>query len=209
MNALTLRRATLDDLPALHRIVNAAYRSPQGYGKSWTGEGHLITGDRITEQSLRAKLEGPIHVTVALLADGTCVGCVEVDPVSDATGVVTIGMLSVDPHQQSAGTGRVLFAAAEDAAWNVFKANTIELWALRKARARLHMVPNQLTLHIVRARLQRDTLIAWYKRLGYVDTGRRERFPVELAVGKPTAEALAEYDGDFSFCVLQKQRPLN
>lgn len=181
---MRIRRAVPGDEEALRRVVNLAYRSPPGTGSAWTTEGHLIHGDRLTAAEATAKLANEALTVLVAEEDSILLGSVEVER-ADADGAACIGMLSVDPQRGGQGVGSQLFAAAEAVAWADPATALIELWALRK----------------------RDELIAWYARKGFRDSGRRAPFPVHLPVGQPVPEALAAYEGDFSFAILVKQRP--
>ena len=97
-----VRTATAGDIPALARLINAAYRV----------EAHFIRGDRTSEAELRDQLADP--GTAFLVIDGRRPG--------DLAGAVSVelrgergyfGLLSVDPERQGEGLGRVLVEAAE------------------------------------------------------------------------------------------------
>lgn len=94
-----VRRATLDDAPAIARVVNAAYRRAEAF---------FIDGDRTTEEEIVAFLGRGAF----LLAErgGALLGSVYVEDRGDHG---YIGLLSVDPTLQGAGLGRTLMAAAE------------------------------------------------------------------------------------------------
>lgn len=189
MASIVIRKARLeDDLEALLSVVNQAYRVRSGTGKAWTTEGDLIVGDRITWDGMRDKLNGGV-LRVLIAEDSEtkqCVGCVEIASVEAEKGVVSIGMLSVDPWRQGDGIGRKLFDEAERIAWGEeIGAQTIRLWVLA----------------------MRDSLIGWYERRGFSATGLYEDFPPPSAtVGRPREEALNLYSDKFRFAIYEKQR---
>jgi GNAT superfamily N-acetyltransferase len=98
----THRLATDADIPALARLINAAY----------TVEEFFIRGTRTTERELRDKLGAP--GAAFLVIDGrepdTLDGAVYVE-LRGARGY--FGLLSVDPALQGSGLGRALVEAAE------------------------------------------------------------------------------------------------
>lgn len=162
---LTFRPATPADVPALHRLVESAYRGDSARA-GWTHEADLIEGPRTSAEALTAIVEDPDQ-TMLLACDGErLVGCVQVSRAPGATGY--FGMLTVDPGLQAGGLGRRLIAAAEAWAADRFGARRMEL-----------------TVVSVRAEL-----IAYYERRGYRLTGETRPFPVEL--DPPLALAVME-----------------
>jgi len=98
----TPRAATRDDIPALARVINAAY----------VVESHFIRGTRTTEQELHDKLDTPGAAFLVLdgRQPGTLAGAVYV-ALRGPRGY--FGLLSVDPIHQGEGLGRRLVEAAE------------------------------------------------------------------------------------------------
>lgn len=160
------------DLAALHALVERAYRGDSARA-GWTHEADLLGGQRTDMDALAAMLaDADQHLLLAW--DGEAlIGCVNVRRLGDGRGY--LGLLTVEPALQSAGLGRLLIAAAEDAArgWG---AAAMEMTVI----------------------VQRDTLIAWYQRRGYALTGERRPFPLDDArFGLPTRR-------DLEFVVLEK-----
>lgn len=147
MTDLTIRPATLDDIPALHALIESAYRGEVSRA-GWTTEADLLDGQRTDPEDLADIIADPAQAMLTAWRDGEMVGCVLI--AERETGVGYFGMLSVRPTLQAAGLGRRLVAAAE-----------VELAARFGARrVRISVFP------------QRESLIAWYARLGYRDTGQ-------------------------------------
>jgi GNAT superfamily N-acetyltransferase len=98
----TTRLATHADLPALTRLINAAYAV----------EEFFIRGTRTTERELRDKLDAP--GAAFLVIDGrtpaALAGAVYVELRGDRG---YFGLLSVEPTHQGEGLGRALVEAAE------------------------------------------------------------------------------------------------
>ena len=150
---MPLISATDADFPAIAALVNAAYRGPES-AKGWTSEAEMIGGERTNIDRLRAETAKP-EANLLILRDdddATLLGCVMVERMQDA--IWYLGMLTVRPDLQSKGAGRVLLTGAED-------------FARAKGAAEMHMTVISI----------RDTLIAWYLRRGYRDTGDRLPYP--------------------------------
>lgn len=144
-NDAAIRPATADDIPALHDLVERAYRGISAR-EGWTHEADLITGDRTSPDQLRATLADPDSAVLVAEHDGRLIGTVTVTRI--APGRCYLGMLGVDPQLQAAGLGRQLVAAAEEAARSQFDAQVMEMTVITA----------------------RSELIDWYLRLGYVGT---------------------------------------
>lgn len=151
---ITVRPASIDDLDALHRLVERAYRGEEAK-KGWTHEADMLGGQRTDPGELTRILTDPARVILAAEQDGRVIGCVQV--MDEGAGVAYLGMLSVEPALQASGLGKRLMAAAEAYARDRLAAHTIRMTVI----------------------VQRPVLIAWYERLGYALTGRREPFPLD------------------------------
>jgi ribosomal protein S18 acetylase RimI-like enzyme len=145
-----IQPATLHDIAAILKVVNSAYHGQAG-SNSWTSEGHLVAGPRITEENLYNYLQQPT-VTILRCADeqGTVVGCVLLEKKKDT---LYLGMLSVDPQIQALGIGKLLLLQAE-------------------TFARDHQYTT-ITITVID---RRHELIDWYKRKGYKPTGNIQPF---------------------------------
>lgn len=150
-----IRPATLADLPALHAVVERAYRGDSAR-QGWTHEADLVSGARIELSSLQAIVADPDQVLLALFEGRTVLGCVNV--ARRGAGLAYLGLLCIEPARQDDGLGRVLLAAAEDHARTIFGTGCIEMTVLE----------------------QRGELIAYYERRGWRRTGERRPFPVPL-----------------------------
>jgi ribosomal protein S18 acetylase RimI-like enzyme len=150
-----IRPATLADLPALHAVIERAYRGDSAR-QGWTHEADLVSGTRTDLPSLQAIVADPDQVLLALFEKRTPLGCVNVANRGD--GVAYLGLLCIEPARQSDGLGRELLAAAEEHARTVFGAEAIEMTVLE----------------------QRSELIAYYERRGWWRIGERRPFPVPL-----------------------------
>lgn len=154
--------ATLEDVTALEQLVNSAYRgetSKQG----WTTEAHLLKGKRITTDELIQIIENPENTVLKFSQNKDLVGCVLL---VNKTNKLYLGMLTVSPQLQNSSIGKQLLKEAEN-----------------------HAASLGLSKIVMTVISVREELIAWYKRQGYVDTGKTEPFPLDnpntKVVGNP------------------------
>jgi ribosomal protein S18 acetylase RimI-like enzyme len=167
-----IRVAGVAEVPHLVALVESAYRGPASE-VGWTSEAELLGGQRTDAWAVRELLVS-VHDVVLVLGDPhELLACCTV---GSHDGVTTFGMFAVRPGDQGRGTGRALLAAAERYA--------AERWGAR-----------ELELTVIR---QRDALIAWYERRGYVRTGGTKPFPYgDARFGIPRRD-------DLEFVVLRK-----
>ena len=160
-----IRPVVAADLPALHALIERAYRGDSARA-GWTHEADLLGGQRTDLAALGDMLADPDQqLLVALDGDGIT-GCVAVARKPDGRGY--LGLLTVDPRLQAAGLGRRLIAAAEDCARG-FGAAVIEMT-------------------VIAGRVE---LIAYYERRGYALNGERRPFPLDdVRFGLPKTREL-------------------
>lgn len=149
---MDIRPATIADIPALHRLVERAYRGDSAR-KGWTHEADLLGGQRTDVEALRDIIADPLQRILLVVRDDGLVGCVQVSQKNVDTAY--LGLLSVDPDVQAGGLGKALIDAAERAAQIEFSAFKMEMTVIR----------------------QRSELIAYYERRGYTLTGEERPFP--------------------------------
>lgn len=152
---LILRPATIADLPALHPVIERAYRGETAR-QGWTHEADLIEGPRTNLETLTALVEDPAQVLLIAWDDGTAIGCVNV--ANRGGGTAYLGLLCIEPLRQAGGLGRQLIAAAERHAREGFGCTRIEMTVIEERRK----------------------LIDYYVRRGYAETGERRDFPISL-----------------------------
>ena len=132
-------------------------------------------GPRIQEAARRAERASKPEARILVLRNGAApdvVGCVLLEPADEATWY--LGMLSIRPDLQDRGAGRLLLGAAE-------------------AMAAAHGI-RCIRMTVVEAR---ESLIAWYRRRGYVPTGYADFPHDDPSVGRPKCAGLR-------FVVLEK-----
>jgi GNAT superfamily N-acetyltransferase len=146
-----LEPATSDDLPALHALVESAYRGASAR-RGWSHEADLLEGQRTDLAALEAMLDDPAQHLLVFRDNEVLRACVALTAKHD--GLAYLGLLTVDPKRQAAGLGRLILAAAEEHA-AAFGASRVEMTVIA----------------------QRSELIAWYERRGYALTGEQRPFP--------------------------------
>ncbi len=162
-----LEPATSDDLPALHALIESAYRGASAR-LGWSHEADLLDGQRTDLAALDAMLGDPAQLLLVFRDNEVLRACVALTDKGE--GLAYIGMLTVDPSRQAAGLGRIILAAAEDHCSADFAASRIEMTVI----------------------VQRGELISWYERRGYAQTGERRPFPAhDPRFGLPKRDDLA------------------
>lgn len=166
MTEITMRDAVGEDIPALHALIESAYRG-EASRAGWTTEADLLEGQRTDPDNLADILADPAQALLTAWRGGDLVGCILIADRGRGTGY--FGMLSVRPDLQAAGLGRRLVAAAEGELAGRFGAQ----------RVHISVLP------------QRSELIAWYERLGYRPTGQTLPFPYgDPRFGRPLRDDL-------------------
>ncbi|HEY0559489.1 MAG TPA: GNAT family N-acetyltransferase [Frankiaceae bacterium] len=170
------RPATADDVPALVRLVQSAYRGDASR-VGWTTEAGLLSGQRTDSAGVEAALaEGVVLVLDGAPGNGPDDGPLACCQLVAHPGHSYFGMFAVRPGQQGAGVGDALLGYAEQYAQRRFGATVMELTVIG----------------------QRAELIAWYVRRGYAETGETRPFPYgDERFGIPLRD-------DLHFVVLRK-----
>ena len=161
------------DLPAVAALVNSAYRGPEAQ-KGWTTEAAFMGGERTNAEALAADLAAKPGSVILTLRDNEYdapFACVWLEPQAD--DVWLLGMLDVAPDLQDRGAGRALIDTCE---------------AYVKARS-----GKTIKMTVIEGR---DTLIAWYERRGFRQTGF-EPFPYN-------DRRIGDTSGELRFVVLTK-----
>jgi len=148
---LEFRFATSADLTDTIALVESAYRGDASRA-GWTTEADLLDGQRTDAEEVAGILEDTDARLLLVTHRREVVGCVML---RREAGGAYIGMLAVRPSLQALGIGKRLLAEAEEKAGIVFGAK----------RSRMTVIE------------QRQDLIAWYVRRGYLVTTRTEPFP--------------------------------
>ncbi|AKM44400.1 GNAT family N-acetyltransferase [Burkholderia contaminans] len=158
------RAANEQDVDALVRLVNSAYRPTAG-AAGWTHEADLIDGPRITSVQLVTALRATDSVLLVAEIEGRIAGCIEVRKDGNTA---YFGTLAVSPSMQDRGLGKALLSEAEQFAIRSWKIGTAVM----------------VVLSI------RHELINFYLRRGYTRTGEPMRYPFDAGVGMPRDDGL-------------------
>lgn len=169
MRDISFRPAAAADVPAIHALVESAYRG-ESAARGWTHEAHLLGGQRTDAQALADIVEDAAQVLLLAEIEHELVGCVQIADKGERGGerIAYLGMLTVRPDLQSAGLGRQLIEQAEQQARSAYGAGAMEMTVISA----------------------RTELIAWYVRRGYRLTGRQAPFPDDPRFGVPKVNGL-------------------
>jgi GNAT superfamily N-acetyltransferase len=165
--SVILRVATPDDVAAVVDLVESAYRGERSKA-GWTTEADLLKGQR-TDPDLIAGVIASPSSRLVLAADelGELVGCFVIER-RDA-GVAYFGTFAVRPGVQGGGIGKQLLAEAERIAREDWACVVVEMTVIG----------------------QREELVAWYGKRGYLPTGETRPFPYgDERFGLPQTDGL-------------------
>lgn len=140
-----------DDIPALVKLLNGAYRREESK-LGWTTEADMVAGDlRTDETDMTGLMQLPGAIFLKYTNERNEIeGCVFLQK---RQGKLYLGMLSVSPALQTKGIGKKIMAAAE------------------------HYAKEQnCTAVFMRVISIRHELITWYERQGYYKTGEVQPF---------------------------------
>jgi ribosomal protein S18 acetylase RimI-like enzyme len=156
---LLIAPAAKEDIPALNRLVNSAYRGDTSR-KGWTTEADLLDGIRTDPEALEDMMEQPGAVILKCTdSSGLLRGCVFLKKTDNQ---LYLGMLTVTPELQGGGIGKKLLEASEQYA--------------REQEC------DKIVMTVISVRRE---LIAWYERKGFRTTGEKSPFPKDPRFGIP------------------------
>jgi ribosomal protein S18 acetylase RimI-like enzyme len=139
--------ATIEDIAALNKLVNSAYRGDSSR-KGWTTEADLLDGTRTDEKAIKEFFLNPDSTILKYVDNEKIIGCVRL--VKHGSQLY-LGMFAVDPDVQNKGVGKRMLLAAEDEA--------------RRQNCK------SIDMTVISVRTE---LIDWYKRNGYVEVGEKK-----------------------------------
>lgn len=164
--AVTVRAAGPQDVPAIVALVESAYRGDSSRA-GWTTEADILQGQRTDAEAVAAQVAGPDGVVLLAERGGDLLACCHLER---HDGHAYFGMFAVRPLLQGGGLGKTVIAEAERYA--------ADEWQVPE----MHMTVISL----------REELIAWYERRGYTRTGRTSPFPYgDERFGLPQRDDLA------------------
>ena len=144
-----ITKASVEDAPELDNLVNSAYRGDSSR-QGWTTEADLLDGTRTDAAAIAELIKTPGTTILKYVEENKILGCVEL---RNHDGRLYLGMLTVRPHLQGKGIGKILLNAAEEEAG-------------RQQCSSIFMTVISV----------RQILIEWYVRHGYQPTGERKPF---------------------------------
>lgn len=151
---MQIRLATLADIPALHPVIESAYRGDAARA-GWTFESDILSGPPRTDPArLAAIMNSPDDRLLIALTNEGPIGCVQITNRGAETAY--LGLLCIAPQRQAAGLGRQLIDAAETLARDDFATTVMEMTVIDR----------------------RVELISYYERRGYALTGEVRPFPI-------------------------------
>lgn len=153
MTALIIKPAQMQDADVISALVNRAYRGDSSRA-GWTTEADLLDGKRTTTSDVQALLNRQdVEILTGWVANTLMVTlCAEWHAEAQ---LAQLGMIAVEPTAQNRGYGKQIILAAEQLA--------VARWGARASQMAVVSV--------------RQTLIAFYQRLGYQATGELKPFP--------------------------------
>lgn len=149
--AMTVRAAGPQDVPAIVALVESAYRGDSSRA-GWTTEADILQGQRTDAEAVAAQLADPGSVVLLAERGGDLLACCHLER---HDGYAYFGMFAVRPLLQGGGLGKTMIAEAERFA--------ADEWGVSE----MHMTVISV----------REELIAWYERRGYARTGQLSPFP--------------------------------
>ena len=159
---ITISTADSKDVDEALDTINISYRSTES-SRGWTHELDLLEGDARTSREHLLGITNDARQALLIAKEGkVIVGTVHLRKENDR---LYVGLLCVHPNNQDQGIGRLLLQEAEN-------------YAVVHGIPRLYMVVLS----------ERQELIDWYQRRGYILTDKKEPFSVDPRFGRPTRD---------------------
>src|SRR5882762_797856 len=102
--------AKIEDAPTLSNLVNSAYRGDTSR-QGWTTEADLLDGTRTDAAAIADIIKSPGHTILKYVEANNILGCVEIHKDGNK---LYLGMLTVRPHLQGKGIGKLMLKAVEE-----------------------------------------------------------------------------------------------
>lgn len=172
---MKLQIASLDSVPDVVQLVNSAFRGDSSR-RGWTTEADLLGGQRVDAEMVSEMVQNPNLCLLLLRSEaGELSACLNLENLPKGH-LARVGMITVRPTEQGKGVGRQILANAESWAREQWGTRAMEMTVIS----------------------QRQELIDWYLRRGYVLTKERKPFPYGQArFGLPLRD-------DLEFVVMRK-----
>ena len=158
---MSLTLSNKNQISEILNLVNLAYRGDRG----WTRETDIVAGDRATKLEIERAIDKPGFHMLVYVKRNQLQSCICIEQVNEDA---YIGLFAVDPAYQGKGLGKKVLGLAEEYASLVLGAKKCVMVVVS----------------------QRQELIAYYERRGYVRTGEVKNYPTDLDVGMPISKGL-------------------
>ncbi|MGZ3770902.1 MAG: GNAT family N-acetyltransferase [Bdellovibrio sp.] len=161
-------------IDSIVKLVNYAYRGEPAK-QGWTTEAYILEGQRVDPNGIKEIINKEDSVILIAENDdnGDLLGCVHLEKQNNKC---YLGMLTVDPHLQKKGIGKMLLEESEALA---------QFWDC-----------TSIFMTVISVRKE---LIAWYEKHGYRLTREKKPFPYgDERFGIPKVEGL-------EFVVIEKK----
>lgn len=142
--------ALIHDVEEICNLVNLCYRG-EASKKGWTTEANMLTGIRVSTEEISDIIRKHDSFIFKFTQNNIIISTVLLE-IHD--NQLYLGMLCVDPNLQNNGTGKKMLKFATD-------------FAIKNNK-------NKIIMTVIS---ERESLIKWYNRHGYIDNGKREPFP--------------------------------
>jgi GNAT superfamily N-acetyltransferase len=159
----------------ISRLVNSVFRG-ENSKKGWTTEADLLDGIRINVNSVFSLIGRKDSELLIAKVNGGIIGCVHIQKKPGKKGY--LGMLSVDVDYQGKGIGNLLMTESERYSKDIFGCSSMEIKVFEK----------------------RPELVDYYLRRGYISTGEKTPFIVNVHFGIPRVN-----DDDLNFIFMEKK----
>jgi len=158
---MNLELSNSEQSQEIANLVNQAYRGEIG----WTKEGHLVSGNRVSSKQIEKIILNKKSHLLITRDDENIISCICIEEKNNSA---YFGLFAVSPNMQSKGIGKQVLKLSET--------YTKDILGL-----------NKITMVVIS---QREELISYYERRGYVKINTNQEYPKNLDVGSPKIEGL-------------------
>ena len=142
-------------------LVNQAYRGEIG----WTKEGHLVSGDRVSSKQIENIILNKNSYLLVVKNNVNIISCICIDEKDDSA---YFGLFAVNPNMQSKNIGKQVLQLAEKYTRDILRLDKIKMVVIS----------------------QREELVSYYERRGYIKIKINQDYPKNLDVGSPKIKGL-------------------
>ncbi len=158
---MNLELANSEQSQEIANLVNQAYRGEIG----WTKEGHLVSGDRVSSKQIEDIILNKNSYLLIIRDDVNIISCICIE---EKDNNAYFGLFAVNPNIQSKGIGKQVLKLAEKYTKDILGLDKIKMVVIS----------------------QREELVSYYERRGYVKIKTNQEYPKNLDVGSPKVGGL-------------------